>query len=133
MQDIFVLSAYNFGYQMIPILMKDQLSQAGQGGNPVVTNLGLNDKNKLKLSVDLAGLMGLAYGVFILRVTKLGLRMREKRSWLGLMFLIVGTVGLPNVATTILFQQCHKRNYSEYNNIDKHFDPIDSYLRHMIQ
>ncbi len=26
MQDIFVLSAYSFGYQMIPILMKDQLS-----------------------------------------------------------------------------------------------------------
>lgn len=104
MQDIFVLSAYSFGYQMIPILMKDQLQQAGQEGNQAVTNLGLNDKNKLKLSVDIAGLLGLAYGVFILRVTKLGLRMREKRSWLGLMFLIVGTVGLPNVTSTILFQ-----------------------------
>ena len=30
LQDCFVLCAYNFGYALIPILMKDQLSQTGE-------------------------------------------------------------------------------------------------------
>ena len=131
MQDIFVLCAYSFGYQMIPILAKDQLLQSAAGPD-AARKLGLTNRDDLKLRVQGMGAMGIAYGAFILKATSLGFKMRETRSWLSLIVLAISAIGLPFAATEALFHKSKMRSFHEYNRTDNAFDPIDSYLKHLM-
>ena len=123
-QDIFVLWAYNLGYQMFPYIIKDQLQQTGQ--HQTVEKFGL-DKREMMCKIVIAfGLAGLGYGAFILRVTKLGFRMSATRSWAHHITLATASTAFPGFIALVTTESSKRRTYDSSN-----FDPIDSYMRHM--
>ena len=77
------------------------------------------------------GLIGVLYGGFLLKFTKLGFNMREARTWTQTLFLLLSTAAVPSLTTQALFISSQQRSYNEYDAITRRdFDPIDSYLRH---
>ena len=88
-------------------------------------NRALQNREFLKKSVSVSGLLGMLYGVFILRVTKLGFKMQQHRSLISKAFVFLVPAILPTLCNEYLIDKGGRRDFTE--NI--HFDPIDSYLR----
>ena len=94
-----MLLAYCFGYSYIPFVMRDQLAKV-ESANQQNNQLGrlLANRDVFVKLVQLMGVVGVCYGLFILKVAKLGFKMNDKRSLAWKAF----TVGTPLVFPYLL-------------------------------
>lgn len=93
--------------------MKDQLDKTGQSSNQLSQLLG--DQTIYLRSTQAMGCVGVLYGIFILRVAKLGHKMVKQRSLAWRAFEVLTSLGLPLLATQLLVEQGQKRSFQEYS------------------
>ena len=97
----------------------------------------LQNRDDLCKIIQVCGLVGVAYGVFIIRLTKLGFHMRDQRNLLHHLALALVSAGVPTATAQVLSTCSQKRDYQEYvggyrqAQGARHFDPLDSYLTHL--
>ena len=138
LQDTFILLSYNFGYSVIPYMLKDQISKGPQE-NPL--GQALSNRNVMRLTVEASGVAGVLYGLFLIRVAKLGLRMFDKRPLHWKVFSLATPVLLPILISELLIEKAGRRTYNEPSLFQtteagavrhsyRPFDPIESYTKH---
>lgn len=80
----------------------------------MVKKLRLQNRDDLCKVIQVSGLVGMAYGVFIIRVTKLGFNMREQRNLMHHLALALASAGVPTATAQVLSTCSQKRDYQEY-------------------
>lgn len=100
-QDTFVLLAYSFGYSLVPYLLKDQVSQLGENN----LSRALANRDIMRICVELSGISGVFYALFLLKVTKLGFKMNDVRSWRWMAFVFIVPIVVPTLLSELLIKK----------------------------